>query len=698
MPSITRTSGEQGSPPRAHNGETEVSRAPLEEGTAAKPCDMEEKKENNKEEKENEEKERKGDMKKEKGKEEKEKEEKEKEENGGEPSTPSPPPSAPCSLCFQAGSPLEPEAEAASSPPSFSSSFSRSSSIVVQSQWEMHNNNSTTNSGSEEEEEEERRRKRQVDRTDARGGQEPSFSSSSPSSSPSQEFLPWVSPSSPPPDLVLEVCGRRLRVHKAALAAESDYFRARASREVLRVSGVSFGAVRALLEFAYTGRMVSSLGPENLGEVASGARALQMPSALRCAAEEMQGQLRLDTCLPLLALAKRHRLAPLREAAYRFMSHHYLQVLRQPSVYGRLSGAERELILRRRWEAGRPCLLAAEVSDAFERAALAGSRPPSRESSRPQSPSSVMSLEESGALLHCYQEEAQEWRVLTQLPEEARAKGCAMCVLYNYLFLAGGIATTTTATTPGPPKLSDKVFCYNPLTDTWSQVKPMGQPRSQLKLLALDGCLYAIGGECLFTVEKYDPRADRWSPVAPLPKGAFAVAHEATTCNGEIYVSGGSLFYRLLKYDPKRDEWQECPYNASRRRSADMVAYKSCIYRFDVSSGRGEAGQAGAVEVFRYNTVAKHWGQCASWRPSGSPLQPFRCAALANTIYCVNRTGVLRFHLAQDGQLEADGSLKGTFDPELLKAPLDAKGLLLPFVLTLPEKEKMAEPESPLTL
>uniref|UniRef100_A0A8C0UCE4 Kelch repeat and BTB domain containing 11 n=1 Tax=Cyanistes caeruleus TaxID=156563 RepID=A0A8C0UCE4_CYACU len=108
----------------------------------------------------------------------------------------------------------------------------------------------------------------------------------------------------------------------------------------------------------------------------------------------------------------------------------------------------------------------------------------------------------------------------------------------------------------GEARLSDKVFCYNPLTDTWSQVRPLAQPRSQLKLLALDGYLYAVGGECLFTVERYDPRADRWSPVAPLPKGAFAVAHEATTCNGEIYVSGGSLFYRLLKYDPKRDEWK----------------------------------------------------------------------------------------------------------------------------------------------
>ncbi|XP_054239796.1 kelch repeat and BTB domain-containing protein 11 [Indicator indicator] len=568
------------------------------------------------------------------------------------PPPPPPTPAAPCgfssSLCFSAAA-AEPQ------PPA-------DGGRVVESQWEINNTG-----GRPEEEDEE-----------AVGTRD----------RPAEE-----------PDLVIEVSGRRIRAHKSVLAAKSDYFRARASRDVLRVKGVSYGALRLLIDYVYTARM-GEVRHDNLAEVVSGARVLQMPCALHCAAEAMRAQLRLDNCYQLLCLAKKQRLAELREAAYRFMSDHYLEVLREPSVYGRLSGTERDLILQRRMEAGRPCLLVAEVSDAFERPG-GGSRPQSRESSRPQSPSSVVSLEENSSLIHCYQEGSGEWRVLTRLPEEANAKGCAMCVLHNYLFLAGGIVSG------GEPRarLSDKVFCYNPLTDTWSQVRPLAQARSQLKLLALDGYIYAVGGECLFTVERYDPRADRWSPVAPLPKGAFAVAHEATTCNGEIYVSGGSLFYRLLKYDPKRDEWQECPYNSSRRRSADMVAFKSFIYRFDVSSSRGGeqgpgGGTGGGVEVFRYNTVAKRWSQCASLRPSGGPIQPFRCAPLGNTIYCVNRTGTLRFSLAQDGEVEADGGLKGTFDTDLLKAPLDVKGVLLPFVLTLPPErmDKAGDQEGSLPL
>lgn len=617
----------------------------------------------------------------------------EEENGGGAGQSAQLPLQAPCgfssSLCFSSpgsgdqGPPPEPDAAVVSSSSSSSCSSSRR---VVQSQWEINN------AASESEEEDGGR-----SCSSSSGGTQTVQASPTGGFSPppplGEQPCPTQQVTTEEPDLVIEVSGRRIRAHKAVLAAKSDYFRARSSRDILRVKGVSYGALRLLLEYVYTARM-GEVRHDNLAEVVSGARVLQMPCALHCAAEAMRAQLRLDNCYQLLCLAKKQRLAELREAAYRFMSDHYLQVLREPAVYGRLSGAERDLILQRRLEGGKPCLMVAEVSDAFERLS-AGSRPQSRESSRPQSPSSVVSLDESSYLLYSYQEAAKEWRVQTRLPEEANAKGCAMCVLYNYLFLAGGISTV-----PGEQraKLSDKVFCYNPLTDTWSQVKPMGQPRSQLKLLALDGYLYAVGGECLFTVEKYDPRADRWSPVAPLPKGAFAVAHEATTCNGEIYVSGGSLFYRLLKYDPKRDEWQECPYNSSRRRSADMVVYKSFIYRFDVSSSRGEQGQPGGVDVFRYNTVAKHWSQCASLRPGGNPVQPFRCAALGSTIYCVNRTGVLCFNLSQNGEVEADGGLKGTFDTELLKAPFDTKGVLLPFVLTLPEKEKVGESESPLTL
>ncbi|XP_036398896.1 kelch repeat and BTB domain-containing protein 11 [Megalops cyprinoides] len=458
------------------------------------------------------------------------------------------------------------------------------------------------------------------------------------------------------PDLVIEVAGKQIQAHKSVLAEKSDYFKARQSRDILKVKGVTYKTLMVLIEYVYSSRM--EVNKDNVIEVITGAKILQIPCAVQAAMDTMSEQITAENCYEILCIAKKQRLSDLKETVYRFMSDNFLQILKDPSVYGRLTGLERDLILKTRME-GKKSLMVAEINDVYDRV---GSRPPSRNSSRPQSPLSVTSCEDIRMIYH-YNESTKEWKSLTLMPDEINTKGCGICTMYNYLFVAGGIKGSG-----DKGKLSDKVFCYNPVTDSWSEIRPLNQARSQLKLLPLDGYLYAIGGECLFTVEKYDPRMDRWTPVAPLPKGAFAVAHEATTCNGEIYVSGGSLFYRLLKYDPKRDEWQECPYNNSRKRSTDMVALKSFIYRFDVSRDKG-------VSVFKYNTIVKMWHDCATL-PQTNPL-PFRCAVMGSCIYCVNKSQTLRFVVGEED---------ARFEPEHLNAPEETKGVLFPFVLSLPEK------------
>ncbi|KAG9493805.1 kelch repeat and BTB domain-containing protein 11 [Eleutherodactylus coqui] len=475
------------------------------------------------------------------------------------------------------------------------------------------------------------------------------------------------------PDLVIEVTGgQRIKAHKSILAEKSDYFRARSSRDILKIKGISYQTLQLLVDYIYSSKL--EVKQENVVEVISGAKFLQIPCAVQCAMDSMRSQISLKNCYQILYIAKKQRLNELKEAAYKFMSDHFLQVLRDPNVYGRLTGAERDLILQRRMD-GKQCLVVAEINDAFERMS-SSSRPQSRESSRPQSPSSIVSIDDDGTTyqVHCFTANSKRWQSLTKIPEEANTKGCGVCVLYNYLFIAGGIKGSG-----DKAKLCDQVFCYNPLTDTWDKVRPLSQPRSQLKLVALDGYLYAIGGECLFTVEKYDPRLDRWSAVASLPKGAFAVAHEATTCNGEIYVSGGTLFYRLLKYDPKRNEWQECPYNNSRRRSAGMVSHKGCIYRFDVSREHG-------LSVFTYNSMARHWSEGVNLRPGPGPPPPslpFRCTVIGGNIYCLNRSVTLRVPLPPEGT----GGEMASCELELFPSPEEAKGVLFPFVLSLPENK-----------
>ncbi|XP_076611997.1 kelch repeat and BTB domain-containing protein 11-like [Chaetodon auriga] len=377
-------------------------------------------------------------------------------------------------------------------------------------------------------------------------------------------------------------------------------------------------------------------------------------SHLGSAAAEMSQQISAENCYELLTKAKSEGAEGEKERLYRYMSDHYLQVLRTPGVYGRLTAGEREHILARRME-GRKVLAVAETSEVYDRGG-------SRENSRPQSPLLTGPEDTNQRRVLFLHPERLQWEELTSLPEEIPAKGSGLCTMFNYLFVAGGIR----AHGDGRSKASDRVFCYNPLTGVWSQIRPLTQPRCQLRLVSMDGYLYAIGGECLFAVERYDPRADRWSPVAPLPKGSFAVAHEATSCGGELFVSGGSLFYRLLRYDSRRDEWEECPFNESRRRSTDMVAHRSLVFRFDVDRERA------AVSVYKYNTVVKAWHGGASF-PLHNPL-PFRCAVLGDRIYCVNRSQTLQFEVRE----EQEGFL-----PEVLPSPAESRGALVPFVLSL---------------
>uniref|UniRef100_A0A2R8MZ58 Kelch domain containing 7A n=2 Tax=Callithrix jacchus TaxID=9483 RepID=A0A2R8MZ58_CALJA len=337
----------------------------------------------------------------------------------------------------------------------------------------------------------------------------------------------------------------------------------------------------------------------------------------------------LGNCYEVLTLAKRQNLEALKEAAYKVMSDNYLQVLRSPDIHGGLSGAERELILQRRLR-GRQYLVVADVCP----------------------------KEDCGGLC-CYDDERDAWHPLARLPPEAVSRGCAICSLFNYLFLVSGCQG------PGHQP-SSRVFCYNPLTGIWSEVCPLNQARPHCRLVALDGHLYAIGGECLNTVERYDPRLDRWDFAPPLPNDTFALAHTATACAREIFVTGGSLRFLLLRFSAQEQRWWAGPTGGSRERTAEMVAVNGFLYRFDLHRSLG-------IGVYRCSVSTRLWYECATYR---TPYpDAFQCAVVDNLIYCVGRRRTLCF-LAD--------SVSPRFVPKELQSFPTPQGTLLPTVLTLP--------------
>ncbi|NXL16239.1 KLD7A protein, partial [Setophaga kirtlandii] len=351
----------------------------------------------------------------------------------------------------------------------------------------------------------------------------------------------------------------------------------------------------------------------------------------------LPGQVHLGNCSEVLRAAKAQQLRALQDAALQVMSAHLLQVLRSPSIYGRLNAAERELLPALRSRA-RPRLGGADV-------------PPAEPGHR------------RGRLCY-YDEDGDRWCQLCQLPAEVAGRGCAVRSMFNYLFLVPGWEGTGRARSP-----SRRVLCYDPLGDSWRDVCPLRQARPHCQLVALDGHLYAIGGECLATVERYDPRRDRWAFAAALPRDTFAVAHAATACDGDIYITGGTLRSLLLRYDARGDSWAASPAVGDKDRTAELVSAHGFLYRFQLRRGAGGT----EVAVSRCSASARLWYRCGG-RPLPEPAG-LRCAALGGLIHCLGRGFHLRF-LADP--------VSPRFGAKELRPFPEPHGSLLPAVLVLP--------------
>ena len=103
---------------------------------------------------------------------------------------------------------------------------------------------------------------------------------------------------------------------------------------------------------------------------------------------------------------------------------------------------------------------------------------------------------------------------------------------------------------------------YDPVTDVWIRKANMPTQRCTLATIALDGKIYAIGGEHpelvgSRTVEEYGPTTDTWTRKADMPAGLWGLC--ANAVNGRIYVLGGrpglTAIPNMYEYDPTTDTW-----------------------------------------------------------------------------------------------------------------------------------------------
>lgn len=93
----------------------------------------------------------------------------------------------------------------------------------------------------------------------------------------------------------------------------------------------------------------------------------------------------------------------------------------------------------------------------------------------------------------------------------------------------------------------DSTERYDPKINTWTPVAPMNVPRRNLAVVEFNGMLYAFGGrgaslgwglcEIFDSVERYDPSNDTWTVVSRM--SVPRAWHSAAVADGKIYAIGG---------------------------------------------------------------------------------------------------------------------------------------------------------------
>lgn len=103
----------------------------------------------------------------------------------------------------------------------------------------------------------------------------------------------------------------------------------------------------------------------------------------------------------------------------------------------------------------------------------------------------------------------------------------------------------------------------------WQAAAPMPNPRNHLSGAAVNGLVYAIGGQYGHDagvkdqkfLDAYDPQTDRWTRKADLPSARSHFEPGTMVHNDKIIIAGGRrggfFFNDVTEYDPATDQWAE---------------------------------------------------------------------------------------------------------------------------------------------
>ena len=167
------------------------------------------------------------------------------------------------------------------------------------------------------------------------------------------------------------------------------------------------------------------------------------------------------------------------------------------------------------------------------------------------------------------------------------------------------------------------------LHGTWQGGTAQTPARSEMPAAVLNGLIYVpggFGGETAF--QAYDPGAELWIDLAPLPEGRHHLM--AAAANGKIYVFGGAAAgsweptATAFVYDPSTATWGKLASMPEPRLSGVAVTLNDKIY---VVGGVG-----GTQDLLEYDPTADSWRALA---PLGQPREHLAATAVGGLLYAL---------------------------------------------------------------
>jgi N-acetylneuraminic acid mutarotase len=179
----------------------------------------------------------------------------------------------------------------------------------------------------------------------------------------------------------------------------------------------------------------------------------------------------------------------------------------------------------------------------------------------------------------------------------------AAAVLDGRLYVAGGFGELRGV-------ILDELVAYDPTANAWTTLAPLPEPRHHAALTALEGRLFLTGGGVEGFAPRantwvYDPAVNAWTALAPMPEPRRA--HAAVAIGGRLFVVGGVVPGRTLQaptwaYDPSSGEWRD-----DRAAIPTYREHLAAVATEDALIAIGGRGTRSVDSVERYDPATDRW-------------------------------------------------------------------------------------------